>query len=267
MNGHCHLPMLVLKLCVGLSSSYIFRSHSKRPFSHYSMDRMQLLCMRGEDQGYSSMPDLFSSQDIETINLPQNYDSEMVDNYFMDLALQQAHTAGEKGEVPIGAVIVGCFDDITIKTDGYTSQSQTNDFNNRTTFQVISKAHNLVETNIDASAHAELLALRQGACNIQNWRYPPNSTIYTTLEPCPMCLSAIQAFRIDNIVYGAPDHRLGALASLIDMLSLVKHPFHEIKSVRGGVRGSKCGDIMVGFFRQRRKIAKEKRTNIIQDSP
>ena len=213
--------------------------------------------LRAMENAYSSMPELTSStkEKVETVHFAE-YSDEMVRNYFMDLALQQAQVAKEKGEVPIGAVIVGCFDDVTITTDGYTSQSQVEKYENQTTFQILSKAHNLVETSMDASAHAELLALRKGARNLKNWRYPPSCTLYSTLEPCPICLSSIQAFRIDNVVYGAPDHRLGAVSSHMDLLSIAKHPFHEIKSVIGGVREDVCGNILIDFFRERRKTAK-----------
>lgn len=205
--------------------------------------------------GYSSMLALTpaSKQSIETVHFPGYYKAELIHNYFMELALQQARLAREKGEVPIGAVVIGCFDDETIISDGYTPRSQTNKSHNQTNYQILSKAHNLIETSMDASSHAELLALRQGARNLQNWRYPPNSTLYTTLEPCPMCLSSIQAFRIDNIVYGAPDHRLGAIESHVNLLSVVKHPFHEIKSVLGGVRRDECSEIERGGRLQKRK--------------
>lgn len=74
-----------------------------------------------------------------------------------------------------------------------------------------------------------------------------------------MCLSSIQAFRIDNIVYGALDHRLGAIESHVNLMSIVKHPFHEIKSVVGGVKREECSEIMIDFFRKRREIAKERK--------
>lgn len=180
---------------------------------------------------------------------PHNYNDTMIDQYFMDAALRQAQLAWKKDEVPIGAIIV----------------QQTNNRNNTTTskknqvrtFRVISEAHNLVETNTDASAHAELLALRQGAQNLQNWRYPPNSTLYSTLEPCPMCLASAQAFRIDNIVYGAPDNRLGAIQTHMNLMKVAKHPYHDVKSVVSGVRSEECGNIMVDFFRERRRVKKE----------
>lgn len=213
----------------------------------------------GNNIGYSYMPELTTSSDqnIYTICLPKEYGDEMIHDYFMDLALEQAELAREKGEVPIGAVIVGRYDDDSASTNRYTTPSRTNQYRAQRSFRVLSRAHNLVETNIDASAHAELLALRQGARNLQNWRYPPNSTLYTTLEPCPMCLSSIQAFRIDNLVYGAPDHRLGSVETHMNLLSIVKHPYHEIKFVVGGVREEKCADILVNFFRERRRSKKD----------
>jgi tRNA(adenine34) deaminase len=262
MTRHHRCAILVIKLCCQHSLSYITRTlsshrrcgHDKCPENKYE----QLSLHASYSDGCSSMSDLTpaSHQNIEAIHFTDEYDDEMMRNYFMDLALQQAKIARERGEVPIGAVIVGCFDDNTISTNGYTTQSQISTTDNQTTFWILSRAHNLVETNMDASAHAELLALRTGARNLRNWRFPPNSTIYTTLEPCPMCLSSIQAFRIDNIVYGAPDHRLGAVKSHVELLSIVRHPYHEIKTVVGGVLEDRCGDMMIDFFRDRRKIAK-----------
>jgi tRNA(adenine34) deaminase len=179
-----------------------------------------------------------------TIDLPfdeGNYTT--VDHYFMGLALQQAQCAWDKGEVPIGAIVVGeCTSDDAVEE--------------RRAFQIISAGHNQVETNVDASAHAELLALRQGAWSLQNWRFPPNSRLYTTLEPCPMCLASIQAFRIDHVVYGSPDNRLGAIKTHMKLLSVARHPYHEVKSVTGGVRAEECGDIVVRFFRERRREKK-----------
>ncbi|KAL7443098.1 hypothetical protein ACHAXH_008622 [Discostella pseudostelligera] len=159
-----------------------------------------------------------------------------IDHYFMGLALQQARHAWRKGEVPIGAIIV-----------------------TERTYQILAMGHNLVETTMDASAHAELVALRQGAKTRRNWRYPPSTTLYSTLEPCPICLSSIQAFRIDHIVYGALDHRLGAISSHMELLKVAKHPYHEVKSTRGGVREAECGEIVKQFFRERRRMNKEQK--------
>ena len=134
---------------------------------------------------------------IHSIDLPcENNDDTAIDDYFMGLALKQAQYAWDKGEVPIGAIIVReCNDDDnlslnnareTIEDSPLGNNTNPNNKTQKRTFQILSKAHNQVESNMDASAHAELLALRQGAINLQNWRYPPNSKLYTTMEPCPM---------------------------------------------------------------------------------
>lgn len=262
-----HFALLILGLhsCISLAFVRFILS----PINGKTLERKQHSLnsqIQQSNDGYSMMPELTSAirEDIETIHFPPECNDGIIHNYFMNLALQQAQCARDKGEVPIGAVVVGCFDNDTILTDGYTSQSQISESSNRTRFQLVSSAHNLIETNKDASAHAELLALRRGAHNLQNWRYPPNSTLYTTLEPCPMCLSSIQAFRIDNIVYGALDHRLGAIESHVNLMSIVKHPFHEIKSVVGGVKREECSEIMIDFFRKRREIAKERKKKAAQ---
>ena len=178
---------------------------------------------------------------------PHDCNDTTIDQYFMDAALRQAQLAWKMNEVPIGAIIV----QQTISLNATTSSKQ------ERTFRVISEAHNLVETNMDASAHAELLALRRGAQNLQNWRYPPNSTLYSTLEPCPMCLASAQAFRIDNIVFGANDNRLGAIQTHMNLMEVAKHPYHDVKSVISGVKAEECGSIMVEFFRERRRMKKE----------
>ena len=232
--------------------------------------------------GYSSMPPLLTSnstvistpsssgnnilkrfkRDVyPTVDLPyENNNYTQIDHYFMGIALQQAQYAWNKGEVPIGAIIVReCTDDAdSIQSTNSTSTT------NRRTFQILSAAHNKVETNIDASSHAELLALRNGAQNLGNWRYPSNSRLYTTLEPCPMCLASIQAFRIDNIIYGAPDNRLGAIKTHMNLINVAKHPYHEVKSVIGGVREEECGDIMVRFFRERRELKKKEKKKMME---
>jgi len=177
------------------------------------------------------------------------YNDTMIDQYFMDQALRQAQLAFSKEEVPIGAIIVE--EIINLNATG-TKQERT--------FRLISEAHNLVETNFDASAHAEMLALRKGAQKLQNWRYPSDSTLYSTLEPCPMCLASAQAFRLDRIVYGAPDNRLGAIETHMNLMEIAKHPYHDVKSVVGGVRAEECGNIMVNFFRERRRMKRHQET-------
>lgn len=151
--------------------------------------------------------------------------------HFMNLALKQARNAEVNGEVPIGAVVV------ERSPDG--------------TFNLLSAAYNLVETTHDASAHAELLALRKAAKLTKNWRLV-NTTLYTTLEPCPMCLAAAQAFRVSSIVYGAPDLRLGAVKTHMKLLE-VDHPYHTINEVVDDVLAEESASMLRDFFRSRRK--------------
>ena len=105
------------------------------------------------------------------------------DEKWMQLALEEAATAFAKGEVPIGAVLVH---------NGV----------------AIARAHNLVEHTQDASAHAEMLCLRAAAAQLDSWRLL-NSTLYCTVEPCPMCLAAANGFRVSRLVYGTTNARLG----------------------------------------------------------
>jgi tRNA(adenine34) deaminase len=160
----------------------------------------------------------------------QNTTSASTHSQFMELALDQARKAESNGEVPIGAVVV--------------ERSQDG------TFNVLSAACNLVETTNDASAHAELLALRKAAKRTKNWRLL-NTTLYTSLEPCPMCLAAAQAFRVSSIVYGAPDLRLGAIETHIKLLE-VEHPYHTIGEVVPGVLAEESAAMLKSFFRSRR---------------
>mmetsp|Transcript_25603 Transcript_25603/g.52858 ORF Transcript_25603/g.52858 Transcript_25603/m.52858 type:complete len:319 (-) Transcript_25603:1434-2390(-) len=218
---------------------------------------------KNEDNGNEILP---SHLNFPTFIELSEYNDTAVDEYFMGLALHQAHIAWNKGEVPIGAVIMRECDNskdfltreqCNISSDvneGDDSNSKDNTCIRK--FEILSASHNQVENNFDASAHAELEALRQGAKNIQNWRFPPKSKLYSTVEPCPMCLASIQAFRIDGIVYGARDNRLGAIGTHVDLLKMAKHPYHEVKRAVGGVREKECANLMVSFFRHRRNKTK-----------
>jgi tRNA(adenine34) deaminase len=149
--------------------------------------------------------------------------------------------AASKDEVPIGAVLVSTDQNVTHSSS-----------------LVLSTSHNLVETLVDASAHAELLALRSAAQRIKNWRLH-NTTLYSTLEPCPMCLSACQAFRVNSIVYGARDIRLGAVESYIRLLDkrvYPAHPFHPNITIVSGIRAGECSFLIQDFFRKKRTAQK-----------
>ena len=143
---------------------------------------------------------------------------------YMELALQEARQAAEQGEVPVGAVIV---------KDG----------------QVIAKAHNMREQWLDATAHAEVIAIREACAKLQNWRLP-GCTLYVTVEPCPMCAGAIYNSRIDTVIFGCRDSRAGAVESLFNVLS---HPLlNHQPQVIGGILEDRCADAVRRFFANRR---------------
>lgn len=148
----------------------------------------------------------------------------MKDESFMREALREAEIAYGKNEVPIGAVLVH---------EG----------------KVIARAHNLVESRKDAAAHAEILCLQEGAKVLDNWRLL-QTTLYCTLEPCPMCAGAMIHSRISRLVWGAPDLRCGAHGSWVDLFRL-KHPIHQV-SAEGGVLAVAAAELMRAFFQKRR---------------
>ena len=147
-----------------------------------------------------------------------------LDRQYMQQAIEQAQLAALAGEVPVGAVLV---------RDG----------------QVLSKAFNKPITNLDPSAHAEMLALRQAAEAEQNYRLP-GTTLYVTLEPCTMCAGAMLHARVDRIVYGAPDPKTGAAGSVVDVFAS-KQINHQT-SVNGGIMAEECGQLLKTFFKERR---------------
>ncbi|MCF8010160.1 MAG: tRNA adenosine(34) deaminase TadA [Clostridiales bacterium] len=140
-------------------------------------------------------------------------------------ALDEAYKAYALGEVPVGAVVVK---------------------NN----QIIGRGHNLRETWIDSTAHAEIISMRNAAREIGDWRLN-GATLYSTIEPCAMCSGAIIQFRVDFLVYGAPDTKFGAVDSVLDV---VREPaFNHQVSVISGVLEDECRQIIRYFFRQLRK--------------
>lgn len=148
----------------------------------------------------------------------------MSDEYFMDEAISLAKLSAECKEVPVGAVIV---------KDGI----------------VIASAHNMRETNKSATAHAELLAIEKACQVLGGWRLT-GCTLYVTLEPCPMCTGAIVNSRIDRVVYGASDAAAGCCGTVLDLNA---YPFNHAFSVTSGVREAECRELLVDFFRNKRK--------------
>jgi len=147
-----------------------------------------------------------------------------LDEKFMREALLEAKKAFAKEEVPIGAILV--YQD-----------------------EIIGRSHNLVEQNQDASCHAELLCLQEGAKQIGNWRLL-ETTLYCTIEPCAMCAGAMILSRIGRLVYGAPDLRHGANGSIFHVLDR-PHPIHALQ-VTAGVCAEEASDLLKSFFKKRR---------------
>lgn len=149
---------------------------------------------------------------------------ETAPEIFMAEALREASRAAEKGEVPVGAVVV---------------------LNGR----IVSRAHNEVEGGYDPTAHAEVLALRRAAEVLGSWRLD-GASLYVTLEPCPMCIGAILLSRVDSVYFGAHDQEQGAVGSVFDLSAHPELP-HEVK-VFSGVRCEECSEVLKTFFAQRR---------------
>ncbi len=147
------------------------------------------------------------------------------DRYFMRLALREAEMAALHGDVPVGAVVV---------MDG----------------KVIGRGHNMREALADPTAHAEIIALRDAARKLGTW-YLVGATLYVTLEPCIMCVGAAVLSRIDRIVFGARDEKMGALVSNLrfEELTWLNHRFEY----RGGVMAEESRRMLKEFFRRLRR--------------
>lgn len=151
--------------------------------------------------------------------------------WFMNIALEQAELAYRAQEVPVGALLV----------------SPTGD--------ILSRQFNLKESQFNPVAHAEMLALTEGAKKLQNWRLT-DCYLYVTLEPCPMCLTALVQSRVKACIFGAYDQKGGAL-SLGYHLHQDKRLNHQF-SVVGGVMHFECSRILSQFFRERRTSYRQK---------
>lgn len=143
----------------------------------------------------------------------------MDDNQYMQMALEQARAAGERNEIPIGAVVV---------CKG----------------RVIARAHNLTETLNDPTAHAEMQAIT-AATEYLGGKYLTDCTLYVTVEPCPMCAAALAWAQIPRIVYGADDPRRGYSLFSPSLL-------HPRTKVTKGVLADECSTLMKDFFKARR---------------
>ena len=156
------------------------------------------------------------------------------DRLFMKQALEEAQQAAVLGEVPIGAVLV---------YEG----------------KIIARAHNLRETTQNATTHAELLVIQEACKKIGSWRLE-DTTLYVTLEPCPMCAGAILQSRVPRVVYGARDQKAGCVDSLYQLLN--DERFNHECDVTEGILAEECGQILTDFFkalRDRKKAEKKAR--------
>jgi tRNA(adenine34) deaminase len=143
---------------------------------------------------------------------------------FMQEALAEARSAAEAGEVPVGAVLV---------RDG----------------KILACSGNRTIRDCDPTAHAEILAVREGARRLGNYRLA-DTTLYVTIEPCSMCAGAIIQARVPRLVYGADDPKGGAVRSCFEILS---HPhLNHQAEVTAGVLAPDCAAILQSFFAERR---------------
>jgi len=145
------------------------------------------------------------------------------DKYYMRKALQEAQLAYEKGEVPVGAVIV-------VKDN------------------IIARAHNLTEMLNDVTAHAELQAFT-AASDFLGGKYLKGCTLYVTLEPCVMCAGALYWTQIDKVVIGASDEKRGFSTKQDPLL-------HPRTTVKTGVLEEECSELLTRFFREKRRLDK-----------
>ncbi|HUW50880.1 MAG TPA: tRNA adenosine(34) deaminase TadA [Sulfuricella sp.] len=150
--------------------------------------------------------------------------NESIDAEMMREALILARQAWEAGEVPVGAVVV---------KDG----------------EIVGRGFNAPISRHDPTAHAEVMALRDAALNIGNYRLV-GCSLYVTLEPCAMCMGAIFHARISRVVFGASDLKTGACGSIIDLSAETRLNHHA--EVAGGILAAECGGLLSDFFAQRR---------------
>ena len=149
----------------------------------------------------------------------------MTDEDYMGMALELAREAATLGEVPVGALVV---------KDG----------------AIVGRGGNQPISRHDPTAHAEVMALRDAAQRLGNYRMP-GCTLYVTLEPCAMCIGAIFHARVARVVFGARDAKTGAAGSVIDLFAVDQLNHHA--EVIGGVRAEECGALLSGFFAARRQ--------------
>lgn len=147
----------------------------------------------------------------------------------MKRAVELAELAGSMGEIPVGAVVV-----------------------KRETGEIVAEGYNRRESDKNALAHAELIAINEACRKLGGWRLI-GCDLYVTLEPCPMCCGAIINSRVERVIYGADDMKAGSVFSLQQMFEL---PYNHKPEIIRGVMSEECGELLSSFFRRIRKIQK-----------
>lgn len=164
-------------------------------------------------------------RDLKYEDSPEIPRAGETDRALMRRALDAAREAGERGEIPVGALV---------------ARGE----------EILAVAANEREASNDPTAHAEVIALRRAAEALGSWRLT-GCTLYATLEPCPMCAGAAHAARISRLVYAAPDPKAGAAGTLYDLPAdtRLNHTF----PVRAGLLEEESSELLRSFFRERRK--------------
>jgi len=146
---------------------------------------------------------------------------------YMEAAISEGEKAGQRDEVPVGAVLVDA------------------------SGEILAAAHNLTISMSDPTAHAEILALRQAAQKVNNYRLP-GTTLYATVEPCIMCMGAVIHARVERVVFGAPDPKWGAAGSLYHFAEDGR--LNHSPEILGGVCEDRCRELIQSFFRKKRLL-------------
>lgn len=154
------------------------------------------------------------------------------DHWAMQQAMDQAALAAQIGEVPVGAVVVDA--------EG----------------SIIGTGYNRTITDHDPTAHAEIVALRDAAARVGNYRLP-GARVYVTLEPCTMCMGAMVHARVAQVVFGAADAKTGACGSVLNIAAIDQINHHT--QVAGGLLAEACGALLSDFFRARRAAIREQK--------
>lgn len=177
-----------------------------------------------------------SLQPYRTVSLTASTFWTLQDVKWMNHALALAKQGAADGEVPVGALIV---------------------YNNT----IIGQGFNQPIGRHDATAHAEIIALREACLYLQNYRLPPEATLYVTLEPCTMCIGALIHARVSRLVYAASEPRAGMVGSQMDLsaATFYNHTIH----VHKGLCAVQSSHLLKMFFRQRRQHTKKTRSHIL----